>query len=662
MVSLLTREVEVVFLERLSRTSGADAWSTLQMSEVEVCDALKRRAPHLKISVQEMLAAAAESKALTYTQTTPQMVDGLLSRYTLRCHPRQLPGVTSKFSQQDFAQLVKEFNAAGQRPVARLLQREVVIKGDERCISLVNGGYGQPDDIQVRGVTAPPWVTWSLAGREVTFRPHPQYNGCYCGEATLHTNAGDVTCLLRTQHWTCPSTVDSVVDWRSLVTMHPQIDQEAVRSLVEAHLLQLGYRPLTGGFFTRSSDSTQQSDSEGLTTRWIVTAAHLKNVRLPAKGHASLVRLYGSDGRERYDIDFDGKALHGEALAELFAMWQIRAGQELHLRPYRGHYQFEIHRPGGWLNTRAVEYGLITTPNVLNRTVHLWDHLEEWVQAGRVRVLLHGAEPGLLSDLHRRFPKHLIIHHLDEPVTTSRLYFFLPTGEVVCHGLPDGQLIQRSAWPEDLWKSCAPRPASRAKPISSPTISPSIPSQIQDYVCWQGTVQHPLEVNSSRVWQDLQEILRIEGPIVGHHLYHRYALALNQHRGRTLPKPAELKRILNPILYQAVQRKELIADDEFKTGGQIGLVYRLPDQSVRVRAKGDRPLHHIPRSEIRTVIDGQPELAQWSEAQQVTWVLEQFGFGPFLPGGFEQIKALLPAPTVVMHSEQIRRRVRDARK
>ena len=68
-----------------------------------------------------------------------------------------------------------------------------------------------------------------------------------------------------------------------------------------------------------------------------------------------------------------------------------------------------------------------------------------------------------------------------------------------------------------------------------------------EYACWQGTVNHPLEVNSVRVWQDLRAILLVEGPMVGHHLYHRYSLALSRHRGRAIPKPMELKRILNPI-------------------------------------------------------------------------------------------------------------------
>lgn len=154
MVGFLTREIEVIFLERLARDPAASAWNSIQMSEVEVCDGLKRRLPHFKGSVQDVLTAAASSAAISFRQTPAQVVDGLLSRYTLRCQPRQLPGVTPKSGQQDFARLVREFNAAGQRPVARLPQREVVIKEAERTVTLTNGGYGQPDDIQVVSVTA----------------------------------------------------------------------------------------------------------------------------------------------------------------------------------------------------------------------------------------------------------------------------------------------------------------------------------------------------------------------------------------------------------------------------------------------------------------------------------------------------------------------------
>lgn len=660
MVGLLTREIEVIFLERLARDPAASAWNSIQMSEVEVCDGLKRRLPHFKGSVQDVLTAAASSAAISFRQTPAQVVDGLLSRYTLRCQPRQLPGVTPKSGQQDFARLVREFNAAGQRPVARLPQREVVIKEAERTVTLTNGGYGQPDDIQVVSVTAPPWVTWSVQGRQVTFRPHPQYNGCYRGDAVIHSNAGDVTCLLIMQHWRCPPTTDPVVDWRSLVTMHPQIDQDAMRAFVEQGLLARGYRPLTGGFFARGDDEAAAPDHT-ITTHWKITAQHLKLARLPASGHAPLVRLYSPDGSERYDIPFDGEALHGEALAELFAMWQVKGGRELHLTPYRGHYQFEVHRPGGWLNARAAEYGLVTTPDALNKTPHLWDHLEDWVESGRVRVLLQGDEPGVLTDLRRRFPKHLFARSTEEPIMTSRLYFFAANGEVVSHGLPDGQLLQRSAWPESLWEKCAPRAKPRVTPTPAPAVSAAAETTVMEYTCWQGSVNHPLEVNSTRVWQDLRAILMVEGPMVGHHLYHRYSLALSRHRGRAIPKPMELKRILNPILYQATQRKELIAADEFGTGGQIGLVYRLPEQPVRARAKGDRPLEYIPRSELRMVIRNHPGLGHLEKAEQVKWVLEQFGFGPFLPGAFEQIKPLLPMASPHMEVNHVRRRARETR-
>ena len=159
---------------------------------------------------------------------------------------------------------------------------------------------------------------------------------------------------------------------------------------------------MAGGFFAKASQAALGRNTEGgpleeaelphtrrgttVTSTWKITVRHLKETRLPAQGHAPLVRLYSPDGLDRYDVPFDGKALHGETLADLFPMWEVKAGRELHLTPYRGHYQFEVRRPGTWLHTQAVEYRIISTIQALHRTPLFWDQLEDWLTTTPVKM------------------------------------------------------------------------------------------------------------------------------------------------------------------------------------------------------------------------------------------------------------------------------------
>nr|WP_256488216.1 hypothetical protein [Deinococcus sp. HSC-46F16] len=657
----MTREIEVVFLEHLARDPRASAWNAVQLTEVDVLGALRRRAPKLRPSVDEVLAAAQASPALTCRSAPPTVVDGQLSRHVLLCHPRHLPGASARSGQADFARLARDLNAAGRQPVALLSQAELRLREGTGTLTLRNGGYGTDADLHVTGVTRPDWLVATVNGRHVELRANPAYNGYYRGPVVVQTSAGEATCTVVSHQWRCPPVKSDPVDWRSLVTRHAHLDEEVVRHAVEQHLSAAGYRPLTGGFFALGS---QEAGAHGtaevhVTTTWRVTAKQLREARLPAQGHAPLVRLYSPDGTDRYDVPFDGEALHGEALEELFLMWDVKVGRELHLTPYRGHYRFEVHRPGTWLNAKADEYGIVGTLAALHRTPHFWDQLEEWLADAPVRVLLHGPEAGLLAETRRRFPKRLTVRLTDRPVGEDRLYF-IKAGELVeARGLPGGQLLKGGSWPAALWEEAAPRKAA----VVSPTLPPPAPAPartvaggLEPYAVWSGTVAHPLEGRSDKVVQSVKEILHVEGPMVGHHLYARYGEALSAQKGRAGLSPMALKRALNPVLYHAAQQGELLAEDEFGSGGQIGLVYRLPGQTVRPRLKGDRNLDRIPRSELRAVAaTASPDLP---ETEQVAWVLEQFGFGRFLTGGPEQVRPLLLQRTAVGPAAPQRRRAR----
>lgn len=666
---LLVREVEVVFLELLARDPNASAWQSVQSREVDTLTALRRRLALAALTVDDVLRAAETSPALTCRSAPTQILDGQLSHWVLHCNPRKLPGVTSAATQADFARLAKQFNAAGHRPTPGLSATEVTLKAVEglrpktmdpgqpppfeATVTVRNIGYGSADAVEVTRVVCPPWVKAAVDGRRITLQANLAFNGCYRGPVTVETNAGPVTLTVSSGHWHGPASTEDRVNWRSLVTSHAHLDHAAAAQLIEEHLLATGYRPLAGGFFARDDDKGESpAPVQAATRTWVISARHLEEVRLPAQGHAPLVRLYSPDGADRYDVLYDGEALHGEALADLFLMWDVKAGWELHLAPYRGHYQFDVRRPGTWLHAAAAEYRAVSTLQALNRTPLFWDLLEDWLAAGApVKLLLQDSETSLLQELRRRFPAQLECRTAKEPIGESRLFFLPEEGGEHIFRLPDGQVLHRSPWPEDLWTQSGPMASqendlpSKLKSGKAPS-SPTRPSPrvLPAYEVWQGPVAHPLLMGPEKVLLSVKAILEVEGPMVGHHLYARYGEAVRASKSGAVVSPMQLKKTLNPLLYRAVQAGQLTAEDELSGGGQIGLVYRLPGQATRPRQKGDRTLAHIPVSELRAVVatlPRRPGKPHADELEQVAWVLEQFGFGRFIEGGVERVRPLL---------------------
>lgn len=667
---LLMREVEVIFLERLGRDPTASAWLSVQCREIDVLTALRRRLPKAALTVDDVLGAAEASPALNVRAAPPQVVDGQLSRQVLLCHPRKLPGVTSAAGQADFARLAKAFNAAGHRPAPLLSVSELVLKaveggrkstkaaGFEGSLTVRNAGYGSDDAIEVQRVICPAWLTASVDGRRVTLQTRPAFNGCYRGVVTVETDAGPATLTVISRHWRCPELTQNPVSWRDLATPHADLEQESVAHLVEAHLTAAGYRSLAGGFFAKGDEVEAPrvgAQEETVTCTWTITARHLKEGRLPARGHAALVRLYAPDGTDRFDVPFDGEALHGEALSDLFLMWDVKAGRELHLTPYRGHYQFDVRRPGTWLHAPASEYRVVTTLQALNRTPLFWDQVEDWLTGGSsIKFLLHGSEIDVLQELRRRFRARLDVRTTTQPIGEDRLLFLSDDGSVKVRRLPDGQSLRGGAWPEDLWAQSAPTKRPRGAAAVTPTPVKATPepakkaakeaappSVLPRYTPWSGPVAHPQLMGTDKVLRSVKAILEAEGPMVGHHLYARYGEAVRTGAPGAALSPMQLKKALNPLLYRAVQSGQLAADDEFGLGGQVSLVYRLPGQAPRPRQKGDRTLERIPVSEVRAVVDLLPAGQPSDELEQVAWVLEQFGFGRFIEGGVGRVRPLL---------------------
>ncbi|GGN34700.1 hypothetical protein [Deinococcus daejeonensis] len=668
---LLAREVEVVFLELLARDPNASAWQSVQSREVDTLSALRRRLAPAALTVDDVLRAAETSPAVTCRSAPAQILDGQLSQWVLHCNPRKLPGVTAAATRTDFNRLAEQLNAAGHRPIPGLSTTEVTLKAVEgfrpkpadpgqphpfeATVNVQNVGYGSADAVEVSRVVCPPWVNAVVDGRRITLRANLAFNGCYRGPVTVETSAGPATLTVSSGHWHAPASTEDRVNWRSLVTSHAHLDHAAAAQRIEEHLLATGYRPLAGGFFARDHDPAEGESSapvQAATHTWVINSHHLEEARLAAQGHAPLVRLYAPDGTDRYDVPYDGEALHGDALADLLLMWDVKVGWELHLSPYRGHYQFTVRRPGTWLHAAAAEYRAVSTLQALNRTPLFWDLLEDWLTAGvPVKLLLQDNETSMLQELRRRFPAHLECRTAKQSIGESRLYCLPEEGGEHVFRLPHGQNLHWSPWPGDLWTQSGPMATQESdlpsklksgKAPSSPT-RPS-PPVLPAYEVWQGPVAHPLLMGPEKVLLSVKAILEVEGPMVGHHLYARYGEAVRASKSGAVVSPMQLKKTLNPLLYRAVQAGQLTAEDELSGGGQIGLVYRLPGQATRPRQKGDRTLAHIPVSELRAVVatlprrPGQPHA---DELEQVAWVLEQFGFGRFIDGGVERVRPLL---------------------
>lgn len=675
---LLTHELEVAFLECLARDPDASPWMTVQRRDTELLAVLRRHLPTASIDLTAIHDAARNSPAITCREAPSDVIDGRLSRHTLLCNPRKLPGVTANATQADFVSLAEQLRRARHQAVAGLSSHQLTLKPDldqprwRGTLTLRNVGYGPQDAVQVLRVSCPPWLQTTTDGSRVTLESTAAFNGCYQGPVTIHTTAGQVTATITSPQWRCPPNPPDPVSWRELVTRHAHLDEAHVVPLVDAHLTAAGYRALTGGFFTQrrhggAGAMSSHADPEPPTSLWVIDTYHLRQVRLPAAGHLPLVRLYAPDGSDRYDVTFDGKALHGEALAELLTIWDVRVGQEFRLTPYRGHYRFELDWGGNWLCADATRYQIVATSQALNRTQGFWDQLETWLISSPVQVLLHGDELGLLRDLLQRFPDHLQVRTTSHPPGESRVHFTVDS-TVTTQGLPEGQALRDTHWPQHLWDQAHPLPTrERVAPTptprrEAPPVTPTRPqaqSGLSPYEAFSGTVTPPLIGTSAAVLQSVKAILQVEGPMVGHHLYVRYAAAPQTGRDRAPVTPMQLKRVLNPLLHGAVKRGELLAEDEFGVGGQIGLVYRLPGQETRPRQHGDRALDRIPLSELRAVIDTRPSRqALLDELEQVAWILEQFGFGRFVEGGLERIRPLIRSQSQAAGGSSQRRRIR----
>ncbi|WP_407542471.1 hypothetical protein Q0M94_23005 (plasmid) [Deinococcus radiomollis] len=176
---------------------------------------------------------------------------------------------------------------------------------------------------------------------------------------------------------------------------------------------------------------------------------------------------------------------------------------------------------------------------------------------------------------------------------------------------------------------------------SVPDPATTLPPALADYDTYSGPVAHPVLAEPGKVLHSLIEILKVEGPAVGHQLYRRYGDLLAAQNPAAPISRMTLKQVLNRAIYRASSSGVVVAEDEFATGGQIGQVYRLPGQGVRARNKGDRTVSLIPRSELQAVAAETPKPPGATPKQHAEVILRRFGFSPALKSEHDALLPLL---------------------
>ncbi|TWH52013.1 uncharacterized protein DUF559 [Sporomusa sp. KB1] len=112
------------------------------------------------------------------------------------------------------------------------------------------------------------------------------------------------------------------------------------------------------------------------------------------------------------------------------------------------------------------------------------------------------------------------------------------------------------------------------------------------------SVPDPRTAPEANVLNALIEIIKAEGPIIGHRVYRIYLNACGIHRtGR------QLRFVFNKIVTKAVREKLILETNEYKLQDQIHKILRTPDSPpVVVRNRGNRTLEEIPPAEIAEVM------------------------------------------------------------
>lgn len=676
---LIAGELEMHFVARIAQDRHANAMSNVLISDRSLLQALLPTFPDL--SLHDIHAGVQASAALEFA-SRPATPGSAPAQVTINL--RRVPGVTLTANAASLQALAAAFHQSGRQALAEVTPRELHLQRAAGTLSVTNSGYGPDDRIEVTAVTPPDGLTVTVQGRAVRVMPTVKLPGMFRGELVLHTSAGDVSVPITWHGLPLKATLDDPVDPERLLPRHGALDREATLVHFEEQLLSQGYRRLPGGCYSRARHAPVSAPRPA-PHEWLLSAEMLRHHRLPASGYPPQVRIYEPDGASSLRVHFDGTCLHGDGLEDLLTLWDAAAGQRLTLTPYRGDYRAAFHTPAHWLAEPARERWIVSSIADLNHTAAFWTHLDTWLQEGPVRLLLTEPIRGVLSDLQREHPERLTVRSTTEPAGPSRVTFLRgETGKPFTRSLPAGQELRGTTWPDPLWTPApavpAPRaaapPQPRARPITqmadalpawavtaptaaqapadAPVLTPtqrapassSRPAhELDSYVPWAGQVAHPVTENQLSVVRTLVEIVGVEGPIVGHHLYSRYQHALDRHPVRAVMTRQQLKHALNRAVYEACRRNLLTSTDEFGTGGQIGLVYALPaSPQPRPRTKGDRTLVHIPPSELR-VIDALFTRPAPNPRERAVRILEALGFGRFLDDGEEIVlRALSTLP------------------
>lgn len=133
------------------------------------------------------------------------------------------------------------------------------------------------------------------------------------------------------------------------------------------------------------------------------------------------------------------------------------------------------------------------------------------------------------------------------------------------------------------------------------------------YAAFDGTVVPTLSATRAQLVDALQDIVAVEGPVMGARLHSAYVLASGEHRvGK------KMAHALNAAITHAVRRRILIRDNPLGQAGVKPLTYRLPDQEeVTVRQLGPRSLEQVPPKELAYLLCDAARIAGWDSTESL---------------------------------------------
>ena len=446
---LVARELEMTLLAKLLEGGHVDANSNISMPAAALLHLLRAYLGP-DVTMNDLQAASRGSEHLQWTPYTRDIeIAGIRSNEGVRLTVFRW----NKFaaSADPFRKILATHEERPRPPIAATTFRGGPLSLNKVTFEIRNEGYGTQEDITVRHISAPDWVTASRKKNKVTLSASPAQGGVYRGQVTISTNANDVTLQVSTESaaFTLPARNELTLD--ELIPQRPDIDREATERLLEKMLKQLKFERLPGGLFIRHGAVSANVRSND----WWLTKSEILTGCLTALGYPETFTVYAdADGKvDKYSEEVTAE--HGQlggGLADLFEYLDVQVGQRLSLTAYKGGYKMTLSPAEPWRTATGHTFWLqgpaakvLDHPEVLEALLQRSDEKNV-----TINVLLSGVE---------ELPEDLVRQHRAGRLTIRHAAQQLPYRLIVCDEEcaafvpPYGPMQRPAAPPQAVWEA-----------------------------------------------------------------------------------------------------------------------------------------------------------------------------------------------------------------